>query len=77
MKEDDPLEITLESMQEFLDMHGNFINGIDHWLMLMAEKLDVQAINHFQRSITILLTEAANRVERTAKENCLKNNKWN
>lgn len=76
MKED-LLEISEESMQEFLDQYANFIKGIDFWLMLQAEGLNVQAINHFQRIITILLTAAANRVEQLAKENCLKNNKWN
>ena len=52
------LEVSKESMQEFLESHANFMQGVNYWLQQQANTADFDAINHFTHLVTIFMQEA-------------------
>jgi len=66
-------EITHESMEKFLQAHGDFAMSISKWLFARAAEKDFFAINHFIEACSIAMIEAAERIE--SPEN-LADTKW-
>lgn len=56
-------EITHESMEKFMQSHGDFAMSISKWLFTRAAEKDFSAINHFIEACSIFMTEAAKRIE--------------
>jgi hypothetical protein len=68
-------EITQESMEKFMQAHGDFAMSISKWLFTRAEEKDFFAINHFIEACAIIMTEAAKRIENP--ENLTETKWWN
>lgn len=45
--EDNPLHVSKETMQGFIDSFPNFCLGVEVWLTERAMQGDVQSMNHF------------------------------
>lgn len=68
-------DITNESMQKFIETHGDFAMSISHWLFKRASEKDFSAISHFIEACSIFMTETANRIE--SPENLADTRWWN
>lgn len=62
---EDPMEITFDSMEDFIKLHGHFVMGISSWVMTRAGAKDFFSVNHFFAAMRLLMLEVGKKVEGT------------
>lgn len=68
--------ISHESMEKFMQAHGQFAKQISDWLFARAAEKNFSAIEHYMEACSVFMLEAASRIKLNS-ENIAETQFWN